>query len=319
MQFTTLLFTALALSARVFSGEIAPISNPEIFLDFDGTIAVTEAFLNLNEAAYASPNVNSSIPKWEDWIVLRNNQYNLAVAPFSEKRNVSEELAFQHSEALRDTEKDHFERVSGSGLFNTIDPELLLDHARNVTLRDGFWEMMKAAKAHNATVNVLSRNWSAKWIRNVLRENDPSDLSEDMPIYALEMLPEDILKPGKEGLERPKPLYSGDDKRDVMREVAQKNSSIIFVGDANSDLPPVMLEPTVIGIAAGSELENAYTVGNDSSVELWQAGEGWKGPSDPEKGCYVLDDFREINTLLGWDIDEDEASDETSVTSEESN
>ena len=50
-------------------GRVPTVSH--VFVDFDGTVAVSEAFENLAAAAYASvpANVNSSVPPWRcAWI-----------------------------------------------------------------------------------------------------------------------------------------------------------------------------------------------------------------------------------------------------------
>jgi 2-hydroxy-3-keto-5-methylthiopentenyl-1-phosphate phosphatase len=283
---------------------LAPITNPELFLDFDSTIAISDAFRILPTAAYASPLINPSLPGWDHYKFLYHQSYNFASGFHPQNRTVAEELAFQHDLLLRKAEEDHFNRIKESGMFDTIEEPLLLEHAGGIQFRRGFWELVKEAKKRGVKISVISRNLSTRWLRHVLRVHDPADLSEEMPIYALEVLPDGILKPGKEGLDRPRlDMHSGDDKRNVIREMKEPDTEVVFVGDANSDLPPVLMEPAVIGVAAriwGKEERIVELVEGDDSVELWRLGEGWKGPGDGVSGVYYLEDFDEVQAILGW-------------------
>ncbi|KAI5814114.1 hypothetical protein BZA77DRAFT_319619 [Pyronema omphalodes] len=285
---------------------LAPITNPELFLDFDSTIAISDAFRILPTAAYASPHINPSLPGWDHYKFLYHQSYDFASSFHPQNRTVAEELAFQHDLLLRKAEEDHFNRIKESGMFDTIQEPLLLEHAEGIKFRKGFWELVEEAKKRDVKVSVMSRNLSTRWLRHVLRAHDPAGLSEDIPIYALEVLPDGILKPGKEGVDRPRfDMHSGDDKRNVIREMKEPDTEVVFVGDANSDLPPVLLEPAVLGVAAriwGKEDRIVELVQGDDSVELWRLKEGWKGPGDGTRGVYYLEDFDEIQAILGWQM-----------------
>ncbi|KZV87311.1 hypothetical protein EXIGLDRAFT_840107, partial [Exidia glandulosa HHB12029] len=88
-----------------------------IFIDFDGTIAVTEAFETLADAAYASVKDNSTFPPWSFFSDTYNDAYDAFSTSFGPRTTLSRELQFQTSLDERKIESDSFDRVSNSHVF----------------------------------------------------------------------------------------------------------------------------------------------------------------------------------------------------------
>jgi len=195
----------LSLLTVVTSYSLPP-RNPEIFLDFDGTIAVTEAFENLPLTAYELLPANSEVPPWTYFQNTYYSDYLNASASLAEPSTIQEELQLQSHTGLYAAEKDSFDRVHASGLFTTVSESAL--------------------------------------------------------------------------------------------EAAAKGKQVVFVGDSNSDLGPILLPPTVVGVVAGLDSGSARTIRRENN--LWRADQGWEGYTGVDTGAYVLEDWRELVTLLGW-------------------
>ncbi|KAI5814735.1 hypothetical protein BZA77DRAFT_317926 [Pyronema omphalodes] len=285
----------------------APLENPLVFLDFDGTIATTDAFELLPETAYKTLPFNESFPHWSYFSEAYLSDYSLAVASTPlEPRTIEQEMAHQSSPSLRQAELDSFTRVKESGIMNTTSPRLLHKAAKQVTIRNGFYDFIQAAQSRSVPVSIISRNWSAKWIRTILRVNAPPgvcghvgcvfDAIDRMDIFSPEILPQDCGSCNERNHDTP--IFSGEDKREVMRGFAQ-NGQVVFVGDENSDLAPILLEPTMVGVVAGKDAEAAKIIGKER--ELWDAKKGWRGFTRKGEGIYLIEDYNELMTLFGWD------------------
>ncbi|KAI5793411.1 hypothetical protein FPQ18DRAFT_236705, partial [Pyronema domesticum] len=229
-----------------------------IFLDFDGTIATTDAFELLPETAYKTLSYSQSFPHWSYFSEAYLSDYSAAVASSPPKpRSIAEELSHQSSPSLRQVEIDSFTRVKESGILNTTSPRLLHSAAKGVSIRHGFYDFIQAAQSRNVPVSIISRNWSAKWIRTILRQNAPTgicghvgcvfDAIDRMDIFCPEILPEGCVSCHERNHDTP--IFSGEDKREVMKGFAQRGQ-VVFVGDENSDLAPILLEPTMMGVVA---------------------------------------------------------------------
>jgi 2-hydroxy-3-keto-5-methylthiopentenyl-1-phosphate phosphatase len=291
-------FLSATLCAASGLPPAGPPHHPSIYLDFDGTIAVSEAFENLAMTAYLTLPVNSTIPSWSNLSDIYYTEYLTATADNPDPTSVEEELAFQANLALTKVEMDSFYRAKASGLFNTVSEALLAKEAAGVELRGGFWEFVAAADRRGIRVSVISRNWSVRWIRLVLRATGGS-LAEKIFIYCPEILPDGVIK--KNSRDRPIDVFSGDDKREIMRIVKGSSKDVVFIGDSNSDLGPILLSPTTVGVAAGLDSGSAITIKNEPGLELWRAADGWVKRTSVKRGAYVLEDFRELMVLMEWE------------------
>lgn len=163
----------------------------------------------------------------------------------------------------------------------------------------------------------------------MLRASEPpgTGLAEYIYIYCPEILPDGLLPACDR--DRPTNIFSGTDKRMVLmhgvEERAAVGEEVVFVGDDNSDLEPIMMFPTAIGIVAGRNSGSAVTIGSDWAMRstrtgkwsgrkgrypqrkrfgeagLWSAADGWRGRTADTEKAYTLEDYRELVYILGWE------------------
>lgn len=86
-----------------------------------------------------------------------------------------------------------------------------------------------------------------------------------------------------------------------MKRERRGREEIVFIGDDNSDLAPILQYPTVVGVVAGLDAKSARTIRREPGVNLWRAADGFVKRTSVARGAYVLEDFREMITLLEWD------------------
>ncbi|KAA8909093.1 HAD-like domain-containing protein, partial [Sphaerosporella brunnea] len=218
-----------------------------IFLDFDGTIATSEAFENLIITAYQSLPADHTVPSWEALNGLYKAEFLSVTSRFPVPVTVEEELDLQGQPDLATLERAAYLRTKASGLFNTASEALLAKEAAGVELRPGFWEFVKEADRRGLRVSIISRNWSVRWIRLVLRATG-GEYAEKIFIYCPELLPDGIIRANPR--DRPVAVFSGDDKRELMKELKGSSKDVVFIGDSNSDISPVLLSPTTVGVVA---------------------------------------------------------------------
>jgi 2-hydroxy-3-keto-5-methylthiopentenyl-1-phosphate phosphatase len=284
-----------------------PPKKPIIFLDFDGTLATSDAFNTLALTAYKSLPPTSQVPSWSHFTDLYNSDYTQLTTTFGLRPNLTSELHFQSLSALSRLEHASYTRVKRSGLFHTASAALLREAAGTISVRPGFHGFLRAARSNSADVSVLSRNWSPSWIRAVLSASAANarerTLLADVRIFSPEILSPYLLLRARRGADKniDVPVFSGEDKRRVMRAWA-KGRDVVFVGDGNSDLAPLLGAPTVVGVIAGLNAEAAGTVGKEEGWEVWNATAGWRGVTGlRRKAVYVLEKYDELPALLGWE------------------
>ncbi|KAI5851985.1 hypothetical protein BZA05DRAFT_321426, partial [Tricharina praecox] len=252
MQLLTLLPLLLSLCPSSQGRNLpppGPPSHPAVYIDFDGTIAISEAFENLATTAYLSVSSSSGIPPWSHFGDLYMADYYAAIGHLPKPTTILEELHLQALPNLTRAERDSFHRVKESGVFDSASEMALREEAATVKVRPGFWEFVAEAEKRGVRVSVLSRNWSVRWIRTVLRESvGAGKLAERLYIYCPEILPDGVLAANPR--DRPVDVFSGDDKREVMKRERRGREEIVFIGDDNSDLAPILQYPTVVGVVA---------------------------------------------------------------------
>ncbi|KAI5805921.1 hypothetical protein EDC01DRAFT_594100, partial [Geopyxis carbonaria] len=233
-----------------------------VFLDFDGTIVTTDAFDTFALASYIS--APASLAPWEYFSNTYYDAYYAAEAAFGgDPSNLRDEIAFQASELLRDAEVDSFDRVKAAGVFTHATAKDLLAVALNVTIRDGFYDFLEDAGRRGVEVQVVSRAWSPRWIRTVLRmgalkANRSPYVVEALRVVCPEILPAGLLTPGARGADVDAAIFSGVDKVNVIKPQLRKNQKWVFVGDANSDLEPILAAD--VGVVAGADASSARTL-----------------------------------------------------------
>lgn len=130
--------------------------------------------------------------------------------------------------------------------------------------------MVATSQSYGITPQIASLNWSVRWIRLVLEEDLKrrrevatkeerkwlkDNLAEKVAIYCSEILPKGIVKASR--LDFPTRLHTGWDKVQLVRNLTDKTGKeagrVLFFGDSTNDLPPLMLEPTTVGIVTGRD------------------------------------------------------------------
>lgn len=256
-----ILFVSLApslLYARSHKPAVPRVAH--IYIDFDGTIAVSEAFENLAAAAYASVKTSDPYPPWSYFSETYYEEYEAFSDAFGPRTTLQRELEYQTSAGTRKVEADSFARVAASGVFNQTQFANLVAAARTVELRPGFFDLLAYAFGEGIQPAVVSLNWSPSWIRLVLRQHARTardkTLLELVPIYCSEILAPALVRPPNLLYNRPTPLFTGGDKVALLNKLVKKSvlrGDVVFIGDSKADLPPLLLPPTTIGIvAAGS-------------------------------------------------------------------
>jgi len=294
-------FLCLLLCSLVASKQYEP---SRFFLDWDGTVAVTESFLNLPAAAYAS---NTSFqPPWSYFDDLYAKDYGKFSTSFGARANLSEELRFRSSLERRRVEMDSFDRTKNSGLFEGIRLQELIKVAKDVQLRDGFWEFVDWSAGKGMRPTIISLNWSVSWLRTILRVNfaarppaaremDPL-LPEQIPIYCAEILPKNVV--AKSRHDHPTALFTGADKVRLIAKLIRGDENVVFVGDTLDDLPPLYLAPTQLGVIAGNVESMTNTLQKDhvSVYNLTQL--PCKGITQDNSFLYRMQSFTEINEYI---------------------
>ena len=90
----------------------------------------------------------------------------------------------------------------------------------------------------------------------MLRESEGADeLADLLRIYCPEILHDGVLAANPR--DRPVDVFSGDDKREVIRKECKGKGGIVLVGGDNSDLAPILQYRTVLGVVAGLDAKSA--------------------------------------------------------------
>ncbi|RPA85262.1 hypothetical protein BJ508DRAFT_412049 [Ascobolus immersus RN42] len=309
---TPFILLSIVASDVLAKPSATPLKAPEIshlFVDFDGTIAVSEAFETLTLAAYASTPDTTTYPPWEYFAEVYNNEYNNFTANYPKRDTVRKEITFRSHPGLRKVENDSYERVRDSAIFDNTRYAVIRQYAQNVTVRDGWWEFVAAALDAGVQPKVVSLNWSVLWLRLVMREHLDRyirtigkqeagkrgvnhQLAERVAIYCSELVPWGIIKPNK--FDFPTRLHTGGDKVELLKKLVGGKkkggkSKVVFIGDSKSDLPP-LVDSADIGIVAGQEITDSL---RGWGLKVKQMGNGYFGETG-ENMLYVLDDFREV-------------------------
>lgn len=130
-----------------------------------------------------------------------------------------------------------------------------------------------------------------KWLKR--------DLAESIAIYCSEILPDGVVKANK--LDFPTRLHTGGDKVELMQRHADGRGKevgrVLFFGDSTSDLPPLILDPTTVGVVAGQDSGMNGTLAK-FGINPVKLNSGMKKVQDTagESFLYQIDEF----TLGPW-------------------
>ncbi|KAI1265662.1 hypothetical protein F5Y18DRAFT_385236 [Xylariaceae sp. FL1019] len=290
------LFAATAIAKCIPSNQ----SSIEVFIDFDGTIVTSDAYTTLATAAYATLPKDSSVLPWDEIEDIYEQRADAAAAAVPTPTSLASAIVYANDESLRDVEVWSFSWVKGMGLFETAQADELVKYARNQTLRDGWCSFAEKAQENGVHINVVSLNWSPSWIRLVLEEaSGCADVVPQISIYCPEILPRGVLPVSS--LNHNVSLFSGGDKTKLVKRLLKDvptPKKVVFVSDSDADLEPLWDDPTNVGIVAGYE-KSAAQAFEEYGVNVWRAGEGWKGFTGAESNAvYGFESWVDVTKLL---------------------
>ncbi|KAI1361303.1 hypothetical protein F5Y08DRAFT_314992 [Xylaria arbuscula] len=274
----------------------------QIFVDFDGTIVTSDAYTTLATAAYATLPSNSSVLSWDEIEEIYGERADAAAALVPEPSSLQGAIAYANDVSLRDVEVWSFDWVKGMGLFETAQASELIKYAGQQTLRDGWCAFARTAQDKGARISVVSLNWSPSWVRLVLQEaSGCPEVVARIGTYSPEILPCGVLPVSRRN--HGVPLFSGGDKTVLIESLLEKvpaatKEKVVFVSDGHADLQPLWETPTNVGIVAGYDGSAAETFAQ-YGVDIWDAGEGWKGFTGEEANAvYGFEDWVDVASLL---------------------
>lgn len=160
-----------------------------IVVDFDGTLTKSDTMHLVAEAGYTRQRSNGVEPRpWREIVDAYMSDFDDHAGKYhpnpAERLTLREEAAWL--ESLKPIEEASFQRAISSGVFDGINPEDVEKAAQNavsdrlVELRPGWQELFTTINKHNfrqpvqvrpmREVQVISVNWSALFVRQVLCE-----------------------------------------------------------------------------------------------------------------------------------------------------
>ncbi|VUC23406.1 unnamed protein product [Clonostachys rosea] len=236
---------------------------PEVFVDFDGTIAANETILMFADAVYtATPPDKITLPplnpktfnnlKKRNFLAEYQENITLAQEEYGNITTFEEEVDFAASDLRRSVDAVLYDRVASSGMIEYLTVDILEKYASAVTIRDGWWDFALAAARRGSVPTILTNNFSIQWVRLVLRTsyqdyqsgysnitNSTLDIDEAIPIYCSEIIGTQLLPSSPTDHEFSS--HSGGDKVDILhRLMIGQTKPSLYVGNSLNDLPPLV-------------------------------------------------------------------------------
>ena len=150
-----------------------------LFLDWDGTIALTDTLSIIASIGYAKNGLRE-LPPWSHFTGAYIADYSAHAASYkpqkSDRTLVEQELAWL--ESLVDVERKSIERVEAAGIFasvTTVDVQAAAAQAaekQEVRLRSGLVELLGALTRTKGSASIISVNWSRTFITEFLKTAD---------------------------------------------------------------------------------------------------------------------------------------------------
>lgn len=253
-----------------------------LVLDFDGTLTKKDTMHLVAEAGYARQRRLQRRPQPRPWAEIVDayisdfEAHTDAYLPKPADRTTYEqEIAWLNS--LRPAENASIERAIKAGIFDQVSEADMAASAEEalksglIQFRNGSTELLTFIEQHNAQLSatkapdrymqVISVNWSACFVRQVLRgcvqraadaqDHASSQLSERIQIYANE-IPSlvgggiQIGQTTQPGTKRPQPgsIRTSADKVSVLGSICDRYHGwatvFVYVGDSTTDLECLM-------------------------------------------------------------------------------
>lgn len=272
--------------------------------DWDETITTADSMHLIGEAAYThKPGFE---PEWGFFATSYMEDYRAHQKEFEDEcghlEGLEREIAFQ--ERMERIEQQSVDRVEGSALFEGVPVESIRRKSSQVTVRDGWWELLAELKRRGIHVAIVSVNWSGELIRQVFRAHGytTEGATSDVTVYANEIIEEDGIATGK--LSRCKQqdhtqndLRTGVDKKKLVQHLkGEANGPVCYCGDSGTDLLGLLEADIGIVVAKHKLVDKITAVGlRVLNVDDDQNSQHFKTLSDQKHHLYYINDW---NSLL---------------------
>ncbi|KAF5095883.1 hypothetical protein D0Z00_002970 [Geotrichum galactomycetum] len=303
------------------------LKNVTLFVtDFDETLTTEDSMELVGAAAYKHKPEFS--PRWDFFASAYADDFKEHCSGQNSDSACSygiSETELEREERLQRgmhvVEDKSVRRVEASGLFCGVPLERMLDEARNVKVRDGWWQLYGQLSARSVSVVIASVNWSADLIGEVMRRGHALACSGDSKnyccvecarVFANEM---EIDNNGRFTGRMKSVLRTGADKQLLLRELKEtlnggnvthsaaddargesQHKLVCYCGDSGTDF--LALVEADIGIIVGrraSLLSKAKVCGVDV-VPLKEAGVSTppQRDTDVNKRLYLIESWSEL-------------------------
>lgn len=229
--------------------------------DWDETVTSKDSMELLSNAAYEFK--PSFEPKWSYFVDSYLDNYRQYADTFGRRETLSQEIEFLNG--LRSVEERSVNRVEKSLLFQNVPELFILNQASKVSIREGWWRVFKHAQSLKIPIFIISVNWSAALIKQVISYHGYS--SNGVTIYANNIEMKDQIGTGNiiPGLMQTR-LTIAQDKQQVVtmiKEQLDPQKKLIYFGDSSTDL--LALIEADIGVVVHNDrvLQTLQTNGYD--------------------------------------------------------
>jgi 2-hydroxy-3-keto-5-methylthiopentenyl-1-phosphate phosphatase len=291
---------------RMLHNATSHIQPRNIILDFDGTITTKDTISVLANFAldHQKARGNDLTKAWQEILARYGEDFSNHFENYwpnrEERSSPEQEIAYHRS--LEEVEMRSFARVSASGLFKGISPDLWRKAGRDmvcsgdVVVCKGFREFISDSLSQGNRCAIVSVNFSKDFISGVLEASASPNASSKIEVLANMADEEGVISgPSRSG----NVMATSSAKLASMRRLlsswqthSSSNGKAIYIGDSGTDIECLLAEE-VIGIVMsengdGSLMEMLQRI--EIKVEkLAEYQEGKNGT------LYLASDYRDIS------------------------
>ncbi|CAN6652688.1 hypothetical protein TRVA0_026S00518 [Trichomonascus vanleenenianus] len=226
----------------------------EVFVtDWDETATVKDTLGLLGEAVYvAKPEF---YPPWNYYVDEYYKEY-LAYSQNRSRKTLQDEIAYLCG--LDPIEKNSALRAERSDLFKGVPESAILEQACRVQVRPGFWDVLRRLKVRGVPIIIVSVNWSATLIRQVLQQNGFADV----PVYANDLEIKQGIATGRFSTES-SPMRTANHKEQVIRVLRNQypGKRLYYFGDSGTDLLAMMAADVGVVVHKKSHFDTVSKLG----------------------------------------------------------
>lgn len=225
-----------------------PKQSIRLFLDWDGTIALTDTLSIIVSIGYAK-NAHRELPLWSHFADSYVADYTAHAASYrlqkSDRRSIDQELAWL--ESLVDVERASIERVEAAGIFTdvtTVDVQAAAVQAAEkdeMRLRPGLVELLEALTQTKGSASIISVNWSGTFITESLKAAG----AMEGQCWSFDGIWANEIEFGTSGkltrvfAKDSRGIWTAKDKSRMLKEITgmhDRGDISVYVGDSSTDL-----------------------------------------------------------------------------------